>query len=555
MHSLLSRQLRRALGDSFSIPEEWQGLIGAVNDAYRAFDDDRSMLERSLELSSQELLQANSEMQAVFKAIPDLLFVLDRKGVILDCKAGNSKDLFREPSNLVGRRIQDVPWRPVADKFIRAIEQVHEFKSIISIEYSLPIQDEEHFFEARLAPLLEDQIIAIIRNITERKHAEEALRLARLIIENSPVVLFRWGANDEMPVELVSENVKQFGYLPEELLSGMHPYLSLIHPDDMDRVRRKVHTYSVNSVNNFQQEYRIITKDGRWRWLEDRTFVERDADGHATHFQGIVVDITERKQAEKEIRRLNEGLELRVIERTAQLGAANQELEAFAYSVSHDLRAPLRAINGFSLALLEDHAAQLDDEGKGFLERVRSASQRMGTLIDALLNLSRLTRSEMNETAVDLSGLACAIAAELSASQPKRQVEFVIAPGLIAQGDPHLIRVALDNLLRNAWKFTIPHATARIEVGAKEEAGASVYYVRDDGVGFDMAFADKLFGAFQRLHSSAEFEGTGIGLATVQRIIRRHGGRVWAEGKVDQGATIYFTLPGETGQQVAINGK
>lgn len=235
-------------------------------------------------------------------------------------------------------------------------------------------------------------------------------------------------------------------------------------------------------------------------------------------------------------------LEERVAERTFELVAVNKELEAFAYSVSHDLRAPLRGIDGFSQALLEDYADRLDAEGQDYLRRVQAASQRMGGLIDDLLNLSRVTRGEMHRETVDLSGLAQMITSEIQQREPERQVEFVIADGLVARGDARLLQVVLENLLGNAWKFTAKHPRARIEFGVTRHNEKREYFVRDDGVGFDIAYADKLFGAFQRLHSATEFEGTGIGLATVQRIIRRHGGRVWAEGAVEEGATFYFTL-------------
>ncbi|MBN1136893.1 MAG: PAS domain S-box protein, partial [Anaerolineae bacterium] len=243
-------------------------------------------------------------------------------------------------------------------------------------------------------------------------------------------------------------------------------------------------------------------------------------------------------------------LEERVAERTAALAAVNRELEAFAYSVSHDLRAPLRSMDGFSQALLEDYADQLDAAGQDYLRRVRAGSQHMGQLIDDLLKLSRLTRFEMQQEKVDLSALAHEIAAELRRTQPERQVEFAIADGVVACGDTRLLRVVLENLLGNAWKFTGKQAHAKIEFGCAAEEGGPVYFVRDDGAGFDMAYAGRLFGAFQRLHSTAEFEGSGIGLATVQRITHRHGGRVWAEGMPNQGATFYFTLATE-GEETA----
>jgi len=225
-----------------------------------------------------------------------------------------------------------------------------------------------------------------------------------------------------------------------------------------------------------------------------------------------------------------------------QLETANKELEAFSYSVSHDLRAPLRSIDGFSLALLEDYGDKLDNEGRDYLERVRGATQHMAQLIDDMLNLSRVTRSEMRHEIAHLSAMAREIGEGLRKTQPEREVEFIIAENVTATGDERLLRVVMQNLLGNAWKYTGKHARARIEFGVKDEGGKPVFYVRDDGAGFNIAYADKLFGVFQRLHRRGKFPGTGVGLATVQRIIHRHGGRVWAEGEVEKGATFYFTL-------------
>jgi signal transduction histidine kinase len=238
-------------------------------------------------------------------------------------------------------------------------------------------------------------------------------------------------------------------------------------------------------------------------------------------------------------------LERRVSERTAQLEATSKELEAFSYSVSHDLRAPLRAIDGFSRIVMEDHAPTLDQGGREHLERIRAAAQRMALLIDDLLNLSRLARAELRREPIDLTGLAHDIATELRQSEPERKVEFVITDGMRAVGDPHLLRAALQNLLGNAWKFTGRRDRGRVEVGTLHQDGERTFFIRDNGAGFDMSYAGKLFGAFQRLHGTADFPGTGIGLASVQRIIHRHGGQVWATGEVDKGATFYFTLPWE----------
>ena len=259
-------------------------------------------------------------------------------------------------------------------------------------------------------------------------------------------------------------------------------------------------------------------------------------------FATIFIDVTQRREAERQLEALNSDLERRVRERTDALEAANAELEAFSYSVSHDLRAPLRALDGFSLALLEDYGDDLDGDAADYLNRIRRASQRMARLIDDLLMLSRVTRRGMTWGRVDLSAAARSIGAELGDDDPGRQVKLAVTPEMVADGDARLLDVALRNLLDNAWKFTSRTVGARVEVGMKGEGEDRVFFVRDNGAGFDSQYADKLFAPFQRLHGDREFPGTGIGLATVQRIVRRHGGRVWAEGTTGKGATVWFTL-------------
>ena len=259
---------------------------------------------------------------------------------------------------------------------------------------------------------------------------------------------------------------------------------------------------------------------------------------HRKIIQCNVRDITKRKQAEEEIKKLNE-----ITKRhAAELEVANKELEAFAYSVSHDLRAPLRSMEGFSQALLEDCNDLLNDECKDYLKRIQNSAELMARLIDDMLRLSRITRADMILDYIDLTEMAQVIAAKLKNNEPKRKVNFVINPGLTAYGDEKLLSIVLENLFENAIKFTGKMPEANIDFGVTEREGQKVYFVRDNGVGFDMAYANKLFKPFQRLHSLGEFPGTGIGLASVQRIIQRHGGQVWAEGKVGEGATFYFTL-------------
>ncbi|MBI2954414.1 MAG: PAS domain S-box protein [Chloroflexi bacterium] len=328
---------------------------------------------------------------------------------------------------------------------------------------------------------------------------------------------------------------KTLGYAPSELLAK--PFVEFIHPEDRAATIAVVQNLAAGApLEYFENRYRC--KDGTYKWLAWTAAPEVTGG----RIYAAARDMTEQKRAEAEIKILNEELERRVIERTAQLQAANKELEAFAYSVSHDLRAPLRHIDGFSQALIEDYEDRLDEQGKVYLRYVREASQSMAQLIDDLLKLSRVTRAEMHRERVDFNQLAEEIVKELHGTQPERLVDLVIAPGITANGDPRLLQLVLENLFGNAWKFTSKRQRTRIEFGVARRDGERVFYVSDNGTGFDMAYVGKLFGAFQRLHSTEEFPGTGIGLATVQRIIHRHGGRIWAEGTVDKGATFYFTL-------------
>ena len=378
----------------------------------------------------------------------------------------------------------------------------------------------------------------------QRRHAESALRRSeerfRIVAQATHDAVWDW----DLVTDTLERNESMqdlFGYTTEQIQPGMQWWDDHIHPDDRERVLSGIHSLINGGGRLWAAEYRFRRGDGSFAYVFDRGQVIHDR-GKPLRMIGAMMDITARKQAEEEIRGLNESLERRVLERTAQLEVANAELETFSYSVSHDLRAPLRSIEGFSKMLLEDYADRLDEQGKHYLERVDAASQRMGLLIRDLLTLAQVSHHNLQRVSVDLSALAHAIAADLQQQQPNRTVAFVIADRLQANGDAHLVRVLLENLLGNAWKYTSKHAAARIELGTTSPEGGRVYFVRDDGAGFDMRHAAKLFMPFQRLHTLTEFEGSGIGLATVQRITHLHGGRVWAESREEHGTTISFTL-------------
>lgn len=297
--------------------------------------------------------------------------------------------------------------------------------------------------------------------------------------------------------------------------------------------------YSLRAAKDGNDEVGLLTDAFNQMLIQ----IERGATELQLANAQLQVEIAEHRRAREDVVALNATLEQRVAQRTQQLELANKELESFSYSVSHDLRTPLRAIEGFSAALLRSYADRLDERGRDYLQRVRAATQRMGLLIDDLLNLARTMRTEMRRRNVELSEMALSVAKEIADAHPERNVQFVVAPGLTAHADAALVRTVLDNLLGNAAKFSSKKPDARVELASTTQDGETVYFVRDNGVGFDMSYANKLFGAFQRLHASSDFEGTGIGLANVHRIIQRHGGRIWAAGEPGRGATFFFTLP------------
>jgi PAS domain S-box-containing protein len=419
------------------------------------------------------------------------------------------------------------------------------------IDVSARARAEITTLNAGLEQRVEERTGALDSEIVERKQAEEALKESLATSERALKDLAdQKFALDQHAIVAVTDVQGTISYVNEkfcaisqyseqELMGNNHRILnSGHHPKEF--FRQMYHTIANGEV--WRDEIKNRAKDGSSYWVDTTIVPIMSKEGNPRQYIAIRADITDLKLAQEEVHKLNDELEHRVVERTAQLETANRELEAFSYSVSHDLRAPLRHISGFSKMLVEEFGATLDPTAHHYLERIQTGTQKMGLLVDELLNLARVGRHVLRPQPTRLNSIIAEVIAILQPDSEGRRIEWRIADLTEVECDPVLVKQVFQNLLANALKFTRPRARAVIEVSHKEQDGQPVFTVRDNGVGFSMKYADKLFGVFQRLHSTDEFEGTGIGLVTVQRIVRKHGGRVWAEGEVDKGAAFYFTL-------------
>ncbi|CAI07806.1 putative two component sensor [Aromatoleum aromaticum EbN1] len=364
------------------------------------------------------------------------------------------------------------------------------------------------------------------------------------LIDHSPVVAIEWRNAAGLPVTYVSDSVRQWGYTPDELLSGAVRYRDLIHPEDRPRLRTALVSHLAGGPDDYRGEHRVRHVSGQWIWLDGRTWLSRDASGRVTHVRSVLLDVTSLKKTEAALLRLNATLEARVVERTGQLEAANRELESFSYAISHDLKAPLRGIDGYSQILLEDYRDRLDDEGRQFLANIRRGVAQMHELIEDLLAYAHIERSAPQPEPVSLQQLVDEVldsyAHEISALGAKIDVD-VRTPELSV--DRNGLALALRNLVGNALKFSRDAAPPRIAISSREEAGAVRLEVRDNGIGFDMKYHDRIFGIFQRLHRADDYPGTGVGLALVRKAIERMGGTVRAESGPGKGATFLVEFP------------
>jgi PAS domain S-box-containing protein len=491
-----------------------------------------------------------------YDAIPEPVLLVDRGGLVHEANHEALRTAQRAEHELLGRSCHELFHDPeISSQDCPVCQSIHSGRAG---NISVALQGTGEWREITLSPVLSagmrQGMVQVIRDITEQKRneaeiirhrlelqsqvqkrtaeLEENRRILSNLISNLPGAMYRCWNDEDWTMLFVSDGIRALtGYSAQSFLDNKVSLArDVIDPEERERVWREVQE-GLARDGSYQLTYRIRTAEGVTRWAWEKGIGIYDDQGNLVSLEGFITDMTERKQAEEAL-----------LQTSSRLALMNQELEGFNYSVSHDLRGPLRAIDGFSLILEEEYSDLFDSRGHDYLRRVRRAALKMGRLIDDLLQLSRVGRGELAREAVDLGELARQSLAQLQESNPEVAAEIRVEDGLHAHGDRGLLQVVMDNLIGNAWKYSSRKSTVHIQVGSMPHNGSPAFFVQDRGAGFNMDYADKLFGAFQRLHSDEEYEGTGIGLATVHRIIQRHGGTIWAESTVDQGSTFYFTL-------------
>jgi PAS domain S-box-containing protein len=498
--------------------------------------------------AEETLRESETRYRTLVENIPQSIFMKSRDYRWVSVNKNFARSLGVRPEDIVGKVDYDLFPKGLADKYHADDKRIMETGVTDEFDEEYMERNEGRIVHTIKTPVRDESgtvigLLGVFWDVTERKRAEEALRESgertRIVAESVTDVIYEWDLRDK--VEWYGDVDSLMGYPAGGFPRTIGGWAAALHPEDKERVWLAIES-QLKGLAPYNVDYRVAGKDGGWRWWSARGTVLRDEQGQPRRWVGAITDITERKRAEIEIRKLNDDLEQRVAQRTAELEATNSELEAFTYSVSHDLRAPLRHIDGFSRLLVEEHGAELSPGAQEYVATIRDSVLQMGILIDDLLNLARVGRKQLVMQVTGLNSLVDEVRTELNRANPDRVIEWKVETLPFVECDPALIKQVFANLLSNAVKFTRPRKPAVIEVGAIRQDDHPVVFVRDNGVGFSMKYANKLFGVFQRLHRAEDFEGTGVGLATVQRIIHKHRGRVWSEAELDKGATFYFTL-------------
>ena len=520
-----------------SIGEAVRDAAGKIVRLQGAFQDITEQKE-----AEAHALALEAQLSTTLESITDGFYLMDKDWKFTFVNGPAERMLQRHREDLLGKTLwQEFP-EVVGTRIEREFLLTVDGQRTARFEaFYLPL---DTWFDFHVYPT-EAGLAVYFQDITQRRMEHAQLRLLETAVSrlNDMVVITEAEPFDDAGPRIVFVNdafERQTGYSREEAIGKTSKLLwgPKTHHVELDRIRAAMEMWQA-----VRTEIVIYTKAGKELWLETDIAPIADESGRFTHWVAVERDITERKQQQEEILSLNSELEERVLRRTAQLATANEELESFAYSVSHDLRSPLNTIHGFSQLLMKIDGNNVSEKGKHYLDRIGVGVKQMGDLIEGLLTLAHLSREQLKLQSVDLTAIARRIEHDYRERAPARQARVHIQDGLAAHGDPRLLSAVFENLLANAWKFTSRELEARIDVGSERGAdGDTIFFVKDNGAGFDMVFAHKLFGTFERLHSPGDFPGTGIGLATVKRVIERHGGRVWAESKPNEGATFYFTL-------------
>ena len=519
-------------------PYEWEYHNPVLNKDYMVTDriikwyDGRDVrFEFAIDITEHKRDQQKiNEISKFPSENPSPVFRVNKKGFILY-------------ANEASKTILD-DWKCCEGKWVpgKIKKQVNHFLGL-NKQGKTEINSKNQIFLFNIVPVVKSDYVNFYgTDITDVKKAEKLIKQSeeRFRLAQRAAEIGSWDWNVLTDELAWSDQIEpMFGFKKDKFGKTYEAFLNCIHPEDRQ--------YVIDSVNDcleknieYDIEHRIIWPDGSIHWVRETGDVMRNKDDKPVRMLGIVQEITDRKKNEEYIKKLNDSL----LNYTIRLQAANKEVEAFSYSVSHDLRAPLRSIDGFSQALIEDYADKLDETALDYLNRVRNASQRMGQLIDGMLQLSRLSRKEMHIEKVDMGELAKSIINKFKKEDSSRNVDFKIYDDLVTKGDKNFLQILLENLLGNAWKFTSKRQNAKIEFGKTKKKNEVVFFIKDNGAGFDAKYIDKLFVPFQRLHDD-EFPGDGIGLGIVSRIIRRHGGQIWADSEAGKGATFYFRLGGK----------